>query len=210
MPPVANLLDYGLNERREGLNLDARTVHFGQQGPAFGIHEVDLAQIENGIPSLGGGSGRPPTLPQLRNPGARKPSFEMETEFSGAVVKRDLQHNTLRLREGKCVARSEVYAKQTLAPDAAVPVQGGCPNIGKRRGSCPYRVNTAAPFTPPATLFRADSVAAPAPQAESYIPGSSRRNTIRAQIPVYASCWASYRKYRNTLLPAPRCGSSVS
>jgi hypothetical protein len=67
-------------------------VHFGQQDQALGVHEIHFAEIQNGFPAGGSGSGRMPALAEFADPRAGELPLEIEAQLVGTIVESDLQH----------------------------------------------------------------------------------------------------------------------
>ena len=83
---LANFLQNGANERSHCNKLDTLAMHGGEQRLAFGVNEIDLAEVQDGFPAMGCGTGRLPALVKFANPEPGKAPFEFESKFVGTIV----------------------------------------------------------------------------------------------------------------------------
>jgi len=67
---AAGLFDDGLDERGGRLEADAASVHFRHKTLARGVDKIDIAKVQDGGSTAGGGSCGLPALAQFLDPGA--------------------------------------------------------------------------------------------------------------------------------------------
>jgi hypothetical protein len=110
-----NLLNYSTRHRSGGHQPHTCLMHLVEQGFPVRADKIHIVELHNRPPTGCGGSGGAPTLPQFLHPKARQLALQLEPQFLGIIVDRNLKHavHNFRLQTLQKRGQHEVFAKST-------------------------------------------------------------------------------------------------